>query len=258
MESRIEASGFTVIIRDGELSSFSRDGYEFMHQAGSPGWGHSDIEMFPIIGPTADNNFVVQVPRGTAVQDQHGLLRELEYQEGKAQADSASFTKEYKAGTAVPNSKYPKSSARLLTWPYTFKFVKKFELSEKGLEITFTISGEKEMPYMLGYHPAFRIATSGGSVVAGDRRISLDEVLAVGSRALEIADCNSLVLDSGRKLKITTEGFRHFMLWTEVPNMLCVEPITFYPYSVSTELLHQGFDYLSEGEKRFRVLLEPQ
>ncbi len=70
----------SVKIDAGELVGFQVDGYEYIHQQGSPGWGSSDTEMFPIIGPTADAKFQVQTPRDIAVQDQHGLLREMEYE----------------------------------------------------------------------------------------------------------------------------------------------------------------------------------
>ena len=32
-----------------------------------------------------------------------------------------------------------------------------FALTDEGLEIAFTVSGERDMPFMLGYHPAFKL-----------------------------------------------------------------------------------------------------
>ena len=68
-----------VIIEKGELISFQKDNQEYIHQKGNKGWRNSDDEMFPIIGPTAKNNYKVHTKNGDAVQDQHGLLREMEY-----------------------------------------------------------------------------------------------------------------------------------------------------------------------------------
>jgi hypothetical protein len=48
------------------------------------------------------------------------------------------------------------------------------------------------------------------------------------------------------------------MLWTEVPNMICIEPITFYPYAVDQMQLHDGFDYLTDEDRNFKVTLIPQ
>lgn len=248
----------TVSISKGELVSYQVAGHEFIHQKGSPGWGNSDTEMFPVIGPTAGAGFRVQVPKGNAIQDQHGLLRELEYQKMEENSHRAVYVKNYVAGTPVKNSKFPEAStARWLLWPYDFEFRKAYELSEKGLEIKFTISGQKDMPYMLGYHPAFKLYSDYPLVVTDRRSITLTDVLKAGSRALQVEDCSSVVLKDLKAIKISTEGFGNFMLWTEVPNMICIEPITFYPYSVPQDQLHEGFQYLAGEPVHFKVKLAP-
>lgn len=245
-----------VLIDAGELVSYKIDGHEFIHQKGGPGWRNSDTEMFPIIGPTSGANFQVGTPREKAVQDQHGLLRELDYELiSKSQTDGV-YQKEYVANTKVTNSKYPeKSTAEQLSWPYDFNFQKSFSLSEAGLEVSFKIMGEEGMPFMLGYHPAFKLHIENPTIVANEKVISLEEVLAVGSRALQVADCKTIILKDKRNLSIKTEGFNNFMLWTEVPNMICIEPISFYPYAVEADKLHTGFDALMQGPRVFKVFL---
>jgi len=123
-----------VKIEKGELISYQKNGEELMHQKGNPGWRNSDTEMFPIIGPTEANKFVVSTPKGNYSQDQHGLLRELQYTVKNQIENTCSFIKKYAAYTAIENSKYPeKSSARLLSWPYSFTFKKSFELTNDWL-----------------------------------------------------------------------------------------------------------------------------
>ncbi len=252
-------SNATVRIDAGELVGYMVDGHEFIHQKGTAGWGHSDTEMFPVIGPTSDAGFRVQVSKGNAIQDQHGLLRELEYQLVSEASGKAVFSKKYRAGTPVRNSKFPdKSTAEWLVWPYDFEFCKTYKLDEKGLHLNFTVSGEKDMPYMLGYHPAFQLYTEAPKIITPDRVIGLREVMEAGSRALPVPDCQSLMLRDQRDLEIVSRGFTHFMLWTEVPNMLCIEPITFYPYSVPQHKLHEGFDYLRESPSGYEVSLIPK
>lgn len=254
----LSMGSFRVDIEKGELRSYRHDGYEFMHQIGSPGWGNTDTEMFPVIGPTAEAGYRVQVPRGNAIQDQHGLLRELEYQLHGKSADHAIFFKTYKAGTLVKNSKYPqRSEAQWLVWPYDFKIEKTFELSDRGLEIKFAVSGEKDMPFMFGYHPAFKLRTAEPYISAGKKIFSLGDVLAVGSKALLVPEQREVCLHDEKSLSVSTSGFRHFMLWTEVPNMICIEPITFYPYSTGQHELHTGFEYLGQGEHEFSIQLKP-
>ncbi len=245
-------------IEKGELVSYRVGDHEYIHQKGDPGWRSSDTEMFPIIGPTAEAGFRVHVPRGNAILDQHGLLRELDY-ELLVQTDTeARFQKIYKRGTVVMNSKYPeKSTAQRLIWPFDFQFEKHFVLNETGLTIIFSVSGERDMPFMLGYHPAFKLHSKQVSINTSDRQIGLQEVLDVGSRALEVPDCSEITLEDEKELKIRTQGFGHFMLWTEVPNMLCIEPITFYPYAVDQQELHEGFMHLDTDHKEFQVNLIP-
>jgi len=151
-----------VKIDNGELVSFTVNGIEFIHQKGNKGWRKSDDEMFPVIGPTSKNNFRVHTKKGDAIQDQHGLLRELDYLLISNNEVTATFKKDYKANTKIKNSKFPeKSSEEFLTWPFDFSFEKHFKIENSELKIDFVILSEKEMPFMLGYHPAFLLSNTG-------------------------------------------------------------------------------------------------
>ncbi|MEZ4971038.1 MAG: aldose 1-epimerase [Flavobacteriaceae bacterium] len=247
-----------VKIDEGELVGYSVDGQEYIHQKGSPGWRNSDTEMFPIIGPTNEADFKVTTPRGTAVQDQHGLLREMVYQLVSKTDTKATFKKQYISGTPMKNSKFPeKSREEFLSWPYSFEFVKSFEIFENGLRIQFKITGEEGMPFMLGYHPAFKLNSETAFIKTPDGTIALQEVLNAGSRALPVMDCNSLTLRDVGELSLRTEGFGSFMLWTEVPNMICIEPISFYPYAVGQKDLHHGFRAMNGSERIFSITIQP-
>jgi galactose mutarotase-like enzyme len=145
-----------------------------------------------------------------------------------------------------------------LMWPYSFGFTKKFDLDDQGLTITFDISGDVDMPFMLGYHPAFRLATTNPRIQYGELEITLDAVMQAGSKALEVAGAEDLILQDQCRVHIKTKGFDNFMLWTEVPNMLCIEPVTYYPYTKPQQFLHEGFDYLDRDGKTYSVSIIPQ
>ena len=221
-----------VKIDNGELVSFTVNGIEFIHQKGNKGWRKSDDEMFPIIGPTAKNNFRVHTKKGDAIQDQHGLLRELDYQLISNNEVTAIFKKDYIANAKIKNSKFPeKSSEEFLTWPFDFSFEKHFKIENSELKIDFVILSEKEMPFMLGYHPAFLLSNTGKETFESDHKIyTLQDVYKAGSNAFPILNTDTIVLKNIDKphLEITTKGFNNFMLWTEVDNMVCIEPITQY------------------------------
>ena len=247
-----------VAVEQGELVSYQVEGHEFIHQKGSSGWGSSDTEMFPIIGPVNEANFEVNVPKGKAIQDQHGLLRQFDYDLVSHNGHSAVYRKEYVANTPIKNSKYPeKSPVEWLEWPYSFVFEKHFLLTENGLQINFVIDGDIGMPFMLGYHPAFKLHTENPTIRTADKEITLAQVLAVGSRALEVAHCETITIHDKKSLEISTKGFGHFMCWTEVNTMVCVEPISFYPYAVSQQNLHQGFKQLQK-KTSFQVNIKPK
>jgi galactose mutarotase-like enzyme len=242
-----------VRIEKGELIGYKVDNHEFIHQKGSPGWSSSDTEMFPIIGPVNEANFQVQTPKGYAIQDQHGHLRQMEYELTSSTTNKAVYKKVYKAGTQINNSKFPKkSTAEWMDWPYSFEFEKSFLLTEEGLVVEFLISGDDNMPFMLGYHPAFKLHTNNPIIYTGEKQINLDEVLAVGSRALQVSNCKAITLKDKQEITIKTEGFEHFMCWTEVSNMVCIEPISFYPYAVTQQNMHKGLQAL-KNNNRFKV-----
>lgn len=249
----------TVTIDKGELVSYVVDKVEYIHQKGDPGWRNADTEMFPLIGPTAEAGFKVWTPKGDAIQDQHGLLRELTYTLLNADDTTAIFQKGYKANTKVANSKYPdKSTVSELYWPYDFQFQKKFKLTTTGLEITFLITAEEGMPYMLGYHPAFKTESSATQISYGENtKASVQDIKAAGSVAYPLRDIAKAELQNTNAITIATQGFKQLMLWTEVDTMLCIEPITFYPYDVDQDKLFKGYSNIGKLPAEYKVFLKP-
>lgn len=250
-----------VKIEKGELVSFLKDKEELIHQKGQPGWRNSDTEMFPVIGPTEATNFMVSTPKGNAIQDQHGLLRELSYTLMVSGENFAVFQKDYAANTIVKNSKFPeKSPEEKLAWPYDFSFKKGYELSNDSLKITFEIEAEKGMPFMLGYHPAFKLSGDYSEICKTKaHEVSLQKMKDGGSTAYPILNTQEikLIKNKGFNISIKTKGFDNFMLWTEVPNMICIEPITAYPYTKGEPPLSEKLFCVSNGKDSFEVVIAP-
>jgi len=243
-----------VAIDKGELISFQNEHQEYIHQKGSKGWHNSDVEMFPIIGPTSENNYRVHTKNGDAIQDQHGLLRELDYTLISSDTETAHFIKKYKKNTKVVNSKFPKKSTEpALFWPFDFTFEKKFYLKNNTLKIDFILTSEIGMPFMLGYHPAFLLSNSGTeTLVANGEKITLPEIYEAGHNAFPVLNSEKIILENTDKnhLEISTTGFHNFMLWTQVDNMLCIEPITQYTSYTGQKFSEENMR-LSEGKNSF-------
>ena len=222
-----------VKIDNGELINYQKNGIEYIHQKQNIGWNNSDTEMFPIIGPTKKNDFKVTTSNGIATLDQHGLLREFNYTLLENDQKKTTFFKEYKKNTSLKNRKYPKNSSKeLVYWPYDFSFKKTFILTNECLEIIFEINSDKNMPFMLGYHPAFELSgLSNEYISANNNKITLKDIFNAGSDAYPVLNTNKIILHhiTKKDVKITTKGFDNFMLWTEVNSMLCIEPITQFP-----------------------------
>ena len=252
----LKDSNSQVTIEKGELISFKVYNTEYIHQKGNKGWRKSDDEMFPVIGPTDKNNYVVHTEKGDAIQDQHGLLRELDYSIVSSNENRASFIKNYKKKTKIKNSKFPeKSSEEFLFWPYNFTFEKNFTLNNNVLSIDFIIKSEEGMPFMLGYHPAFLLSNSGmETFISNETSYSLKDVYKAGSNAFPILNTDKIILKNIDKkdLKITTIGFNNFMLWTEVNNMVCIEPITQYTSYTNQKFSNENMS-ISKGINRFFI-----
>ena len=108
---------------------------------------------------------------------------------------------------------------------------------------------------MLGYHPTFLLSNSGKEIfLANDKTYNLTEVYKAGSNAFPILNCNQIILQNidKKNLEITTEGFNNFMLWTEVDNMVCIEPITQYTSYTDQKFSEENMK-LSKGIHKFSV-----
>lgn len=252
----LENNTCKVVIEKGELVSFLKENNEYIHQKENKGWESSDDEMFPIIGRTKNNNHRVITSKGNAILDQHGLLRELDYTLNSNTKTNAKFTKNYSENTLIKNSRFPdKSSEENIFWPYSFSFEKNFTLKNNILKIDFLLSSEKNMPFMFGYHPAFLLSDLGNeSLICNEQKIELKEVLKAGANAYPLLNANKIILKNNTKndIEISTKGFDNFMLWTEVNNMICIEPITIYPVPFDEKLSEKNM-ILSKGKNKFSV-----
>ena len=88
-------------------------------------------------------------------------------------------------------------------------------------------------------------------------KMTLQDILDVGSIAYPAMNTNeiSLIKENGYNIRLRTKGFHNFMLWTEVKNMVCIEPITAYPYTPEKMLAKELFKTCS-GFDSYEVIIE--
>ena len=260
---------------NGQLVSFMSSGSEYMHDGGfssytGPGWGNSEVVAFPIFGP-ADNQ-EVKIGKNKYSLEQHGISRhtaENPFKPAKQKKKSAiSLVQKYK-GRKISNPKYKPGNGRPMTlnWlPYTLEKV--FELSKEGLscKLILTNDSDSEMPYMIGWHPAFKVFGSmdEGEFINEDGvcLATLEEVIKQSAippeEALTINGLNSISYrnkNTGKGVKVSSKDFSDsIMLWSPARDagMLCIEHTSQLP--VYDEQNYFGepkdFELLAPGEKR--------
>ncbi len=249
-----------VNIEKGELISYQYHKEELMHQKGSPGWENTDTEMFPVIGPTSANKYIVSTEKGDCIQDQHGFLRFLNYKLVDQNHTRAVYEKTYKANTKIKNNLFPKSSNEdYVFWPFGFAFTKSFELTNDRLKIAFEIISDEGMPFMLGYHPAFKLSGDKTEYcLVADKKVTVQQVIDKGGPSFPFFDLEeiSLIKEKGYNIRVKCGGFGNMMLWTEYDNMICIEPISHYPDLEKQQYSEKNLR-ISTGNEKFLTEIIP-
>lgn len=228
---------------NGQLISLTLDGLEFFHDGGSPtwngrGWGSSEIIAYPVFGPV--DNYSVTVKDQQFTLDQHGISRHttiLPFIPKKADKDLVSLVQTYD-GTSIPNSKFKpgKDRPKELSWlPYELK--KEFQLKRNLLvcRLTVTNVSQTEMPYLIGWHPAFKFLGDVDNGVFlndnGEQLATLEQVMIASEippgEALTLEGIRSVTyMNSGLGVRVSSEDFDNsMMLWSPSRDagMLCIE-----------------------------------
>jgi galactose mutarotase-like enzyme len=264
---------------NGQLVSLSADYTEYFHRGGitgyagykGNGWRNSEIVPFPIFGPAPGQK--VRVGNDIFYLEQHGISRYLKFMdETQKTADRITLIQEY-GGFNVVNPKYTKENGhpKHMKWlPYTLE--KTFELTDNGLvcELKLTNGSDVEMPYMIGWHPAFKTQGSienGVFIAEGREAATLENVIkaSVDSNkgACYVLGQNTITyLDkkSGVGVKVSSNDFGKFvMLWSPGTDsgMFCIEHSSQIPGASEHFADKNKFELLKPGEtKKYRIVIE--
>jgi FMN phosphatase YigB (HAD superfamily)/CTP:phosphocholine cytidylyltransferase-like protein len=258
----------------GKIVSFSKNGYEYMHGASKPeqmktpedrkGWDKSEIIMFPIIGPVKD--FGLKLENQTIPLDQHGLTRNFGFEVVEKKEDYLKMRQDYTANTPIPNAKFSSDSERppYLTWPFSYTLEEEIKVEKDQVTITFTVINNSNlvMPYMLGWHPAFKVDSSGKFEVEGKYFTLSDVISASQNMALFLPNANSITYTSRKHngITVTSTGYGKAMLWcpNEDAGMCCIEPVTHLPIRGEDSLSSSEMETLKPAErKQYSVNLKP-
>ena len=226
------------------------DAVEHIWRADPAVWGYHTPILFPYTGRVKDGKILA---KGTLYENcpQHGFARLMEHTPVCCDENRVIM-------------ELTENDETLKQWPYRFRLISTFTLEEDTLHHTLTVENRDEanMPFGIGYHPAFRLPfddqhtyedyelrfdeqesplcldTSNGGLI-GDkayylgkniRTVALDQQLfANDSHCMLGLQSNTLGLyekDSGRGVVCSIRNFPYVLIWSKpgIPKFVCIEP----------------------------------
>ena len=250
------------------------DGVEHIWQADKEVWGYHAPILFPHAGKVVDG--VIEAKGGVYESKQHGFARLMEH-------ELVAMTED----TIVMELR--SSPETLEKFPYEFNLVSTFTLENDTLHHTLTVENwdEEELPFGIGYHPAFNVPFD-DQHVATDYELRFSEMespiclnclptglvqdnhyyLGNNIKAIPIDehlfdnDSHCMVnirsgklgvyeKGTGRAVVCNIEEFPYCLLWSKpgMPKFVCIEPWQSLP---SFEGGSRNWD-----EKAHAAILEP-
>ena len=226
------------------------DNVEHMWQADPEVWGYHAPILFPYAGRLKDGKMIA---KGQTIENgaPHGFARLMEH----------TLVVKNKDTLVLQLTDSPET---LAMWPYRFRLLSSFVLDQDVLHHTLTVENrdDEEMPFGIGYHPAFALPfddkhtyadyelrfdklesplcmdtaprglISGGTYYLGKNinTIPLDEQLfANDSHCMVGLQSDTLGLyekDTGRGVVCSIKSFPYCLIWSKPgqPKFVCIEP----------------------------------
>lgn len=197
--------------------------------------------LFPTVGKS--KNAAIMVSGQEYGMAQHGFARNYEFELVQQDISSACFCLRSDEKT-------------LAVYPYEFELYVTYTLSGRHIRVDFEVEniGENNMYFQLGYHPAFRIdgdmadsfvefeqVENAPRYVMKDYLSDEPEECLCDTKILklneELFSRDALVFkglasewvklknaNDNREIKVSFKGFPVFMIWSNAPGFVCLEP----------------------------------
>lgn len=233
-DERGEASAI-LALRGAEPVSWRVRGRELLWHADPAHWERSAPILFPVVGASADG--VIRVGARSYPMPQHGFARD------------ALFTLVERTGSSA-RLRLTESETSLAHYPFPFALEVEAKLTADTLSLGFEVAnpGREELPFSLGFHPAFPWPFEGrsreehavefeaeedptipdvapgallrpgrGRVPLQGRRLALDPALFTEALCFLNARSRGLrfVAPSDSAVAMEVQNFAHLALWTK-------------------------------------------
>jgi galactose mutarotase-like enzyme len=237
--------------RGAELCSLQDSGgKEYMWDGKPQFWAKHSPVLFPIVGTLKNNSYTYNHINYTL--SRHGFARDMEFILIEKEANRAVFSLQH-------------STKTLLLYPFEFELQLIYTVIQSTLFLEYVVknTGEKQMPFAIGGHPAFSLPDNFENYsitfekiepleyyILKDNLISENKkVLAMENNCITLGydlfendalifkklESKSLVISVNKQpyLKIKFEDFPSLGIWTLVnAPFICIEP--WYGYSDTT------------------------
>ena len=243
----------------GQLCSLRSGDVEYMHH-GKTAWLNTEMVMFPVVGPV--RNHRVDVGSLAYALDQHGISRVVPFRVENSDDGSISVVQHYD-GSFLEN---PKGHNLRLNWmPYTLE--KRFSIDKDVVSCELIVTNDSvfDMPYMIGWHPAFRVfgdVSFGSLAIDSSTSLTLERLLKEGGVRL-VKDVNSVEYvddeHEGQGMIVASDDLDHAMIWSpgKESGLVCIEFVSHLP-SEDRAYFTGDNEILEPGEKKsYTITLEP-
>lgn len=204
MQAKISSDALNVTIDSfgAELHSIKTvDGTEHLWQADENVWKRHAPVLFPFICNTASKKYTVNGTEYSLAN--HGFARDSEFEFVGSGDNYAEFRLE-------------QNSASLKLYPFSFALTVRYELDGNKLKVSYITENKdnKEMPFFIGGHPAFRCPVNDGG--------SFEDYSVVYEKAETIVQdrpdgSSAVILDNTDSVKITHELFANDVFMKNKP-----------------------------------------
>ena len=242
----------TVTSRGAQVKSVIRkeDGVEHMWQADPAVWGYHAPILFPFCGRLKDGKHISK-GQEYVFPTQHGFARTMEHD----------FVAKTRDTLVLQLTDTPET---LAVWPWHFRLMSSFTLDGDVLHHTLTVENRdgEEMPFGIGYHPAFTLPfddkhtyadyelrfdklespiclgtaprglVNGKTYYLGHNLNTIpidDQLFANDSHCMVSLQSDTLGLyekDTGRGVVCSIKSFPYCLIWSKPgePKFVCIEP----------------------------------
>ena len=134
-----------------QLRSLTWRGEEYLWQGSPETWSQTAPVLFPVVGRCKDDQ--IEIGGKFYPMPQHGFAQNMEFRSGRHTACAIELILENNTETKA-------------MYPYDFLFVVAYTLTEKGLNVYFSVknTGNRTLYYGLGGHPGFRCPMDGENI----------------------------------------------------------------------------------------------